>query len=182
MTLFTVWVRVNDFLLTPSLSVISSVCVASLTRWRVCHLLHQHPTIVSKQTKLYIFLFFSNYKWYFFPFHTFPRYNFSDIRKLYFLQKNIPSTNPHLRYEIPVSYFKCTNKILNCKHMSQGGVLGDKLYNSMVLYLYELIRWKQQDWFQKYYQDNVSVWSDMSVRRLLFQWASTIKIQLSVLV
>jgi hypothetical protein len=71
---------------------------------------------------------------------------------------------------------------LNCKHMSQGGVLGDKLYNSMVLYLYELIRWKQQDWFQKYYQDNVSVWSDMSVRRLLFQWASTIKIQLSVLV
>jgi hypothetical protein len=79
MTLFTVWVRVNYFLLTPSLSVISSVCVASFTRWLVCHLPHQHPTIVSKQTKLYIFLFFCNYKWYLFPFHTFPRFNFSDI-------------------------------------------------------------------------------------------------------
>ena len=79
MTLFTVWVRVNDFLLTPpSLSVLSSVCVASFTRWLVCYLPHQHPSIVSKQTKLYIFLFFSNYKWYFFPFHTFPRFNFSD--------------------------------------------------------------------------------------------------------
>ena len=86
MTLFTVWVRVNYFLLTPSLSVISSVCVASFTRWLVCHLPHQHPTIVSKQTKLYIFLFFCNYKWYLFPFHTFPRFNFSDISKLYFLQ------------------------------------------------------------------------------------------------
>jgi hypothetical protein len=31
-------------------------------------------------------------------------------------------------------------------------------------------------------QNNVSEWSDMSTRRLLFQWASTIKIQLSVLV
>jgi hypothetical protein len=31
-------------------------------------------------------------------------------------------------------------------------------------------------------QDNVSERGDMSIRRLLFQWASTIKIQLSVLV
>ena len=31
-------------------------------------------------------------------------------------------------------------------------------------------------------QNNVSKWSNMSIRRLLFQWASTIKIQLSVLV
>jgi hypothetical protein len=31
-------------------------------------------------------------------------------------------------------------------------------------------------------QDNVSEWGDMSVRRLLFQWASTIKIQLSMLI
>ena len=31
-------------------------------------------------------------------------------------------------------------------------------------------------------QDNVSKWGDMSTRRLLFQWASTIKIQLSMLV
>jgi hypothetical protein len=31
-------------------------------------------------------------------------------------------------------------------------------------------------------QDNVSEWSNMSIRGLLFQWASTIKIQLSVFV
>jgi hypothetical protein len=31
-------------------------------------------------------------------------------------------------------------------------------------------------------QDNVSEWGGMSIRALLFQWASTIKIQLSVLV
>ena len=31
-------------------------------------------------------------------------------------------------------------------------------------------------------QDNLSEWSDMSIRELLFQWASTIKIQLSVMV
>ena len=31
-------------------------------------------------------------------------------------------------------------------------------------------------------QDNVSEWGDMSIRGLLFQWTSTIKIQLSVLV
>ena len=31
-------------------------------------------------------------------------------------------------------------------------------------------------------QDNVSEWGDMSIRGLLFQWASTIKIQLSVFV
>jgi hypothetical protein len=31
-------------------------------------------------------------------------------------------------------------------------------------------------------QDNVSEWEDMSIRGLLFQWASTIKIQLSMLV
>jgi hypothetical protein len=31
-------------------------------------------------------------------------------------------------------------------------------------------------------QNNVSEWSDMHTHRLLFQWVSTIKIQLSVLV
>jgi hypothetical protein len=30
-------------------------------------------------------------------------------------------------------------------------------------------------------QNNVSKWSDMSTCRLLFQWSSTIKIQLAVL-
>jgi hypothetical protein len=31
-------------------------------------------------------------------------------------------------------------------------------------------------------QNNVSEWKDMSTRGLLFQWASTLKIELSVLV
>ena len=40
---------------------------------------------------------------------------------------------------------------------------------------------KSTDWLIQN-QNNVYEWSDMSTRRLLFQWTSTIKIQLSVLV
>jgi hypothetical protein len=40
---------------------------------------------------------------------------------------------------------------------------------------------KNKDWLAQN-QDNVSEWDDMSICRLLFQWASTINIQLSVLV
>ena len=40
---------------------------------------------------------------------------------------------------------------------------------------------KSKDWLIQN-QNNVYEWSDMSTRRLLFQWTSTIKIQLSVLV
>jgi hypothetical protein len=40
---------------------------------------------------------------------------------------------------------------------------------------------KSKDWLARN-QDNVSEWSDMSTCDLLFQWASTIKIQLSMLV
>jgi hypothetical protein len=43
------------------------------------------------------------------------------------------------------------------------------------------LRRKNKDWLARN-QNNVSEWSDMSTRGLLFQWASTIKIQLSVLV
>ena len=43
------------------------------------------------------------------------------------------------------------------------------------------LRRKSKDWMAEN-QDNVSEWDDMSISRLLFQWASTIKIQLSVLV
>jgi hypothetical protein len=39
-------------------------------------------------------------------------------------------------------------------------------------------RRKSKDWLAQN-QNNVSEWSDMSTRGLLFQWASTIKIQLS---
>jgi hypothetical protein len=43
------------------------------------------------------------------------------------------------------------------------------------------LRRKSKDWLARN-QNNVSEWSDMSTRGLMFQWASTIKIQLSVLV
>jgi hypothetical protein len=43
------------------------------------------------------------------------------------------------------------------------------------------LRSKSKDWLPRNLQ-NMSEWSDMSNRRLLFQWTSTIKIQLSVLV
>jgi hypothetical protein len=43
------------------------------------------------------------------------------------------------------------------------------------------LRSKSKDWLAQN-QNNVSEWSDMSTRRLLFQWVSTTKIQLSVLV
>jgi hypothetical protein len=41
------------------------------------------------------------------------------------------------------------------------------------------LRSKSKDWLARN-QNNVSVWSDMSIRRLLFQCVSTIKIHLSV--
>jgi hypothetical protein len=43
------------------------------------------------------------------------------------------------------------------------------------------LRRKSKDWLARN-QDNVSDWGDMSIRELLFQWASTIKMKLSVLV
>jgi len=43
------------------------------------------------------------------------------------------------------------------------------------------LRRKSKDWFARN-QNNVSEWGDMSIRGLLFQWTSTIKIQLSMLV
>ena len=46
---------------------------------------------------------------------------------------------------------------------------------------YAALRRKSQDWLARN-KDNVSEWSDMSTRGLLFQWSSTIKFQLSVLV
>ena len=43
------------------------------------------------------------------------------------------------------------------------------------------LRSKSKDWLALN-QNNVSEWGDMSIRGLLFQWASTIKIQLSALI
>jgi hypothetical protein len=46
---------------------------------------------------------------------------------------------------------------------------------------YTALSRKSKDWLD-WNKDNVSEWGDMSIRVLLFQWASTIKIQISVLV
>jgi hypothetical protein len=43
------------------------------------------------------------------------------------------------------------------------------------------LRSKSKDWLAQNL-NNVSEWGDMSTRRLLFQWASTIEIHLGVLV
>ena len=43
------------------------------------------------------------------------------------------------------------------------------------------LRRKSKDWLTRN-QNNVSEWSDLSIHGLLFQWASTMKVQLSVLV
>jgi hypothetical protein len=43
------------------------------------------------------------------------------------------------------------------------------------------LRRKSKDWSARN-KNNVSEWSDMSTRGLLFQWANTIKIQQSVLI
>jgi hypothetical protein len=43
------------------------------------------------------------------------------------------------------------------------------------------LRRKDKDWLALN-QENVSEWCDMSIRGLLFQWASTMKIQLSMLI
>ena len=43
------------------------------------------------------------------------------------------------------------------------------------------LRRKSKDWLA-WNQNNVIEWSDISTRELLLQWASTIKIQLSVLI
>jgi len=43
------------------------------------------------------------------------------------------------------------------------------------------LRRKSKDWLVQN-RNNVSEWDDMSIHVLLFQWASTMKIQLSMLV
>ena len=54
-----------------------------------------------------------------------------------------------------------------------------KDYTIGICWFSEALRSKNKDWVD---QNNVSEWSDMSTIDLLFQWASTIKIQLGVLV
>ena len=43
------------------------------------------------------------------------------------------------------------------------------------------LRRKNKDWLARIH-DNVSEWGDMTIHRLLFQWTSTIKLQLGMLI
>jgi hypothetical protein len=56
-----------------------------------------------------------------------------------------------------------------------------KIGNSCFSSKHAALRRKSKDWLAQN-QNNVSEWNDMFTRRLLFQCASTINIQLSVLV
>jgi hypothetical protein len=46
---------------------------------------------------------------------------------------------------------------------------------------HKVLRNKSNDWLARY-QDNVSEWTDMSTRWLLFQWVIRLQIQLRVVV
>ena len=59
-----------------------------------------------------------------------------------------------------------------------------KTYNIGIWYFsakHAVLRGKSRDWLVRN-QNNVSEWNEMSTRWLLFQWTSTIKIQLTTLV
>jgi len=56
-----------------------------------------------------------------------------------------------------------------------------KIGISCFTFKHSALKGKSKDWLARK-QDNISEWRDISIRGLLFQWASTIKTQLSVLV
>ena len=71
------------------------------------------------------------------------------------------------------------SSVVNCGFEPWSGQT--KQYNIGICYFYAELRSKNEDWLTQN-QDNVSEWGDMSIHEQLFQWVSTIKIQLSVLV
>jgi hypothetical protein len=77
--------------------------------------------------------------------------------------------NTHVRIKIYREFYHCIIYIANeGRHV--------RIVKS--LYSLQIVR-KSKDWLARN-QDDVSEWGDMSIRGLLFQWASTIKIHLSV--
>jgi hypothetical protein len=54
------------------------------------------------------------------------------------------------------------------------------VYSVYSLFIFLIYR-KSKEWLARN-QNNVSEWSDMSIHGLLFRWASTIRVQLNVLV
>ena len=76
----------------------------------------------------------------------------------------------HICHERPISKLKPSGQIKDYK-------VGICCFSTK----YTELRRKNKDLLARN-QDNIPEWCDMSIRGLLFQWASTIKIQLSVLV
>ena len=72
--------------------------------------------------------------------------------------------------------------VVDCGFESRSGQTKDYKIGIWCFYVkHTALRRKSKDWLARN-QNNVLEWGDMSIHRLLFQWASTIKIQISVLV
>jgi hypothetical protein len=75
-----------------------------------------------------------------------------------------------------------TSSVVDCGFKSRSGKINDnKIGICFFSAKHAALRRKSKDWLAQN-QNNVSEWSDMSTGRMLFQWASAIKIQRSVLV
>jgi hypothetical protein len=73
------------------------------------------------------------------------------------------------------------SSVVDCRFEPRSGQTKD--YNIGICCFsakYAALSSKRKDWLARN-QNNVSEWSDISTRELLFQWASTINIQLRVL-
>ena len=81
-------------------------------------------------------------------------------------------TSPWSRFELTTTVVICTDCIGSCK---------SNYHTLMATTAPVALRRTNKEWFGRN-QGNVWKWGDMSIRGLLFQWANTIKIQLSVLV
>ena len=86
------------------------------------------------------------------------------------------------QFNIQVLHRRCNG---SCAHCECGWSLVQAQIGSSkrlkLLFVASALRSKSKDWLALS-QDNVSKYSTMSIRGLLFQWTSTIKIQLSVVV
>ena len=83
-------------------------------------------------------------------------------------------------YNINIIYYIC-GVIVNVLDPRSGQTKDQKIGICCFSAKHAALRRKSKDWLARK-QDNVSEWSDMPIGGLLFQIASTIKIQLSMLV
>jgi hypothetical protein len=74
------------------------------------------------------------------------------------------------------------SSVVNCGFEPRSGQTKDYKIDSCGFSVkHTALRSKSKDWLAQNH-NNTSEWGDISIRGILFQWASNIKIQLSVLV